>query len=39
VQTIAERLDVPAHAISSRLHRIRKSLAMCVQQTLATEVR
>jgi RNA polymerase sigma-70 factor (ECF subfamily) len=38
VQTIARRLDVPAHAISSRLHRIRKSLAMCVQQTLATEV-
>lgn len=38
VQTIAHRLDVPAHAISSRLHRIRKSLAMCVQQTLATEV-
>lgn len=39
VQTIAQRLDVPAHAISSRLHRIRKSLALCVQQSLATEGR
>jgi RNA polymerase sigma-70 factor (ECF subfamily) len=37
VQTIARRLDVPAHTISSRLHRIRKILAKCVQQAMATE--
>ncbi|QDU89091.1 RNA polymerase sigma factor [Pirellulimonas nuda] len=37
VLAIARRLDVPAHAISSRLHRIRKALARCVQSALATE--
>ncbi len=37
VQSIARRLDVPAHAISSRLHRIRKILARCVQQAMASE--
>jgi RNA polymerase sigma-70 factor (ECF subfamily) len=39
VQTIAGRLNESAHNISSRLHRIRKILANCVQHTLATEGR
>ena len=37
VQVIASRLEVPAHAISSRLHRIRKILVACVQQSIASE--
>jgi RNA polymerase sigma-70 factor, ECF subfamily len=37
VQTIADRLNDSAHNISSRLHRIRKILAGCVERTLATE--
>lgn len=37
VQTIARQLDVPAHSISSRLHRIRKILARCVQHAAVTE--
>lgn len=37
IQVIASRLEVPAHSISSRLHRIRKILVACVQQTIASE--
>jgi RNA polymerase sigma-70 factor, ECF subfamily len=35
VQTIAVRMDDSAHNISSRLHRIRKILANCVEHVLA----
>ena len=37
VATMAERLNETAHNISSRLHRIRKILAKCVEFTLAAE--
>jgi RNA polymerase sigma-70 factor, ECF subfamily len=37
VQTIAARMNESAHNISSRLHRIRKILANCVEHALATE--
>ncbi len=37
VQLIARRLEVPAHSVSSRLHRLRKILVTCVQQTIASE--
>lgn len=37
VRTIASRLNDSAHNISSRLHRIRKILASCVEHALATE--
>jgi RNA polymerase sigma-70 factor (ECF subfamily) len=37
VQTIAGRLNDTAHNISSRLHRIRKLLATCVERALAAE--
>lgn len=37
VQTIAVRMNDSAHNISSRLHRIRKLLASCVERTVATE--
>ena len=39
VQTIATRMNDSAHNISSRLHRIRKILANCVEHALATEER
>jgi RNA polymerase sigma-70 factor (ECF subfamily) len=39
VQTIASRMNESAHNISSRLHRIRKILARCVERTLAIEER
>lgn len=39
VQTIADRLSESAHNISSRLHRIRKMLAKCVEHKLMTEER
>lgn len=39
VQTIAARMNDSAHNISSRLHRIRKILANCVEHVLAAEVR
>lgn len=35
VQAIAARLNDSAHNVSSRLHRIRKNLAKCVERTLA----
>jgi RNA polymerase sigma-70 factor (ECF subfamily) len=37
VQAIADRLNDTAHNISSRLHRIRKLLATCVERALAAE--
>jgi RNA polymerase sigma-70 factor (ECF subfamily) len=37
VQTIASRMNVSAHNISSQLYRIRRSLAGCVEHALATE--
>lgn len=37
VQTIAARVNDTAHNISSRLHRIRKMLANCVERTLTME--
>ena len=37
VQTIASRMNETAHSISSRLYRIRKILARCVEHTLATQ--
>jgi RNA polymerase sigma-70 factor (ECF subfamily) len=37
VRRIAVRFGETAHNISSRLHRIRKILAKCVELTLATE--
>lgn len=37
VQTIARRMNDTAHSISSRLYRIRKILARCVEHTLATQ--
>jgi RNA polymerase sigma-70 factor (ECF subfamily) len=39
VQTIATRMNDSAQNVSSRLHRIRKILANCVEHVLATEVR
>ena len=39
VQAIASQTNDSAHNISSRLHRIRKSLASCVERTLAIEER
>jgi RNA polymerase sigma-70 factor (ECF subfamily) len=39
VQTMAGRLNESAQNISSRLHRIRKILANCVEHTLAAEGR
>jgi RNA polymerase sigma-70 factor (ECF subfamily) len=39
VRSIASRLGETAQNISSRLHRIRKTLARCVEVTLATEER
>ena len=39
VQTIATRMDDSAHNISSRLHRIRRILASCVEHALASEER
>lgn len=39
VQAIASRMDTSPHNISSRLHRIRKSLASCVEHALAAEER
>jgi RNA polymerase sigma-70 factor (ECF subfamily) len=39
VQTMAARMNDSAHNISSRLHRIRKILASCVERTLAAEKR
>ncbi len=37
VQTIAAHLNDSAHNISSRLHRIRKLLASCVERALTAE--
>lgn len=37
VQTIASRMNHSAHSISSRLYRIRKFLARCIEHTLATQ--
>jgi RNA polymerase sigma-70 factor, ECF subfamily len=37
VKTIASRMNDSAHNISSRLHRVRKILANCVERTLAVE--
>lgn len=39
VQSIADRMNESAHNISSRLHRIRKILANCIEQAIATEGR
>lgn len=39
VKLIAEHLDETVQNISSRLHRIRKSLAKCIQATLVAEGR
>jgi RNA polymerase sigma-70 factor (ECF subfamily) len=39
VQTIATRMNDSAHNISTRLHRIRKILANCVEHALAGEER
>lgn len=39
VQTIASRLHDSAHNVSSRLHRIRKILAGCIERTLTVEGR
>lgn len=39
VQILADRWHESAHNISSRLHRIRKTLASCVERALATEER
>jgi RNA polymerase sigma-70 factor (ECF subfamily) len=39
VQAIATRMNVSAHNISSRLYRIRKILARCVEHALAAEER
>ena len=39
VQNIATRMNDSPHNISTRLHRIRKILANCVERVLATEVR
>jgi len=37
VAAMAERLDQTAHNISSQLHRIRKTLAKCIEFTLSVE--
>jgi RNA polymerase sigma-70 factor (ECF subfamily) len=39
VNQMAEKLDETVHNISSRLHRIRKSLAKCIQANLLAEGR
>jgi RNA polymerase sigma-70 factor (ECF subfamily) len=39
VKQMADKLDESVHNISSRLHRIRKALAKCIQATLVAEGR
>jgi RNA polymerase sigma-70 factor, ECF subfamily len=39
VRTMATRLSESAQNISSRLHRLRRQLAKCIESTLATEER